>query len=153
MPERILQFSATVGRQGSRTVIVLPDSVVTVWGEKPHHYVAGTIAGHSFRGRTERLGGSYVLPVGTAWLRDNPIEADNQVPVELWLEPPQVDDLPADFASALKAEPEALAFFESLATHYRKGYLRWVEEAKRPETRAQRIEESVQLLREGRRQR
>jgi uncharacterized protein YdeI (YjbR/CyaY-like superfamily) len=41
----------------------------------------------------------------------------------------------------------------SLATFYRTGYVRWIEEAKRPETRARRIAETVEALAEGKKQR
>lgn len=50
------------------------------------------------------------------------------------------------------AEPEAKAFFDSLATFYRKNYIRWIESAKRPETRGARIAEMVTLLKAGQKQ-
>ena len=68
-------------------------------------------------------------------------------------EGPQSDQLPADVASALEAEPQAKAFFEALATFYRNSYLKWIESAKRPETRASRIAEMIQLLKAGQKQR
>jgi uncharacterized protein YdeI (YjbR/CyaY-like superfamily) len=53
----------------------------------------------------------------------------------------------------LETEPDARRFFESLATFYRKGYIRWIEQAKRPETRDRRIAETVAALKAGKRQR
>ncbi len=153
MPKKSLRFTTTLARHGNKPLIVLPESVSAVWGDKPYYFVTGTVGGRSLRGRTERIEGRHALSLGQAWLRDNPLPDDEQIEVELWQEPPQVEDLPDDFADALRAQPEALTFFESLATFYRKGYLRWIEEAKRPETRARRIQEAVQLLREGRAQR
>lgn len=44
-------------------------------------------------------------------------------------------------------------YLESLATFYRKGYVRWIEEAKRPETRAKRITETVAALKAGKKER
>jgi hypothetical protein len=44
------------------------------------------------------------------------------------------------------AEPEARRFFESLPTFYRTNYVRWIEESKRPETRAKRIADAVAKL-------
>ena len=55
-------------------------------------------------------------------------------------------------ASALDAEPQAKAFFEALATFYRNTYIKWIESAKRPETRAARINEMVELLKVGKKQ-
>jgi uncharacterized protein YdeI (YjbR/CyaY-like superfamily) len=55
--------------------------------------------------------------------------------------------LAEDIAVALDAEPEARRAFDSLATFYRKGWLRWFEATKRrPEVRAERIAEMVNLV-------
>jgi uncharacterized protein YdeI (YjbR/CyaY-like superfamily) len=64
-------------------------------------------------------------------------------------DPPTTATVPDDFQSALDAEPAALEFFESLAATKRYSFLYRIREAKRPETRAKRIAEYVQLLREG----
>jgi ATPase subunit of ABC transporter with duplicated ATPase domains len=41
----------------------------------------------------------------------------------------------------------------SLATFYRNGYIRWIESARRPETRQARITEMIGLLKAGKKQR
>jgi uncharacterized protein YdeI (YjbR/CyaY-like superfamily) len=64
-------------------------------------------------------------------------------------DPPTTATVPDDFQSALDAEPAALEFFESLAATKRYSFLYRIREAKRPETRAKRIAEYVELLREG----
>ena len=62
-------------------------------------------------------------------------------------EGPQARHLAEDIAVALDAEPEARRAFDSLATFYRKGWLRWFEATKRrPEVRAERIAEMVNLV-------
>jgi hypothetical protein len=59
-----------------------------------------------------------------------------------------------DIAAALEAEPDAAAFFDSLAQFYRRGYLRWIDATKRrPEVRAERIAETIQLLKAGHKER
>jgi hypothetical protein len=144
-----IRFTTTIVREKERTFLVLPTEVETIWGRREHHYVAGIIAGHTFRGRTELRGEQRILPIGATWLRDNGMDAEATVECCLDLESPVMDDLPQDFASALTSEPRAAAFFEQIAPFYRKGYLRWIESAKRPETRSKRIAEAVQLLAEG----
>jgi len=70
--------------------------------------------------------------------------------VELEPEGPQRGDLADDFASALEASPAAAAFFDTLAQFYRKAYLRWIDATtRRPEVRAARIAEVVDLLAAG----
>jgi uncharacterized protein YdeI (YjbR/CyaY-like superfamily) len=69
----------------------------------------------------------------------------------LFTEGPQrddlADDLTDDLAEALRNEPEAGAFFDSLAQFYRRAYLRWIDGTKRRSAlRAERIAEVVALL-------
>ena len=56
---------------------------------------------------------------------------------------------PHDLLAALDGDREAKARWEDLATSHRNNYLRWIAEAKRPETRARRIGEALRLMREG----
>jgi len=57
--------------------------------------------------------------------------------------------MPAEFAEALRSHPQAEAAFNRLAPTHQKQYLLWIVTAKRPETRARRIVEAVQMLGEG----
>ena len=57
--------------------------------------------------------------------------------------------VPEDFKRALDAEPAAGDFFASLGPTKRYSFLYRIEDAKRPETRAKRIAEYVELLAEG----
>ena len=147
-------FTATVERRrGGGIAIRLPFDPSAEWGSKDRHDVTGTISGYTVRGRLKLLDGAYYLELGPAWCRDASVGAGARVSVTLAPEGPQLGSLAPDFAAALEAEPQARAFFESLATFYRKNFVRWVEEAKRPETRAKRIAESVAALKAGRRER
>jgi uncharacterized protein YdeI (YjbR/CyaY-like superfamily) len=56
-------------------------------------------------------------------------------------------EIPADLAAALAGCPPAGASFAALAASHRAEYLRWIDEAKRPETRARRIASTVERLR------
>lgn len=57
--------------------------------------------------------------------------------------------VPDDFARALDAAPHARTFFDTLAPSYRREYLEWIVEAKRPATRTKRIATAVEWLAEG----
>ncbi len=65
---------------------------------------------------------------------------------------PQVEipELPAYFARALETRPAARECFQSLTKAQRRNFVTWVHIAKRPETRARRIRESIELLAQGR---
>ena len=76
--------------------------------------------------------------------------------VDVDLEPdtaPRDVETPADLAGALAADEAARATYEGLAFSHRKEWVRWVEEAKKPETRATRIARTVQSLHDGKRTR
>jgi uncharacterized protein YdeI (YjbR/CyaY-like superfamily) len=90
---------------------------------------------------------------GASVRSSNKVETGAEVEVVLAPEGPQAGMLAPDILAALDSEPEARAFFESLATFYRNGYLRWIEGAKRPETRSARIAEMRALLKAGKKQR
>jgi uncharacterized protein YdeI (YjbR/CyaY-like superfamily) len=62
---------------------------------------------------------------------------------------PTIPTLPAYIAEALKANPKAREFFRKLAPTYRRQFVAWIHTAKRPETRARRIRESIALLAAG----
>jgi hypothetical protein len=132
---------------------VIPFDPDEVWGVKERHYVTGSIDGHRFRGCLDTDATPCVLPIGAAWIRDN--EPGDGADVEVILSPdgPQIENLAPDVAAALNSDPEAKAFFESLAPFYRNNHVRSIESAKRPETRCRRIAEMITILKAGQKQR
>ena len=146
-------FKAKLIQAGSQTVIPLPFDPRQVWGPRERYHITGTINACKVRGPLQADGTRYVLPVGAAWRRDNHLAAGDSVEVALALEGPQAGLLAADISSALAAAPRAQAFFDALPTFYRKNFMRWIDSAKRPATRAARIAEMVALLKAGQRER
>ena len=53
----------------------------------------------------------------------------------------------------MKKQAKAKEFFESLALSHQRAYVDWIEQAKKPETRATRVEKTVELLSEGKKTR
>jgi Bacteriocin-protection, YdeI or OmpD-Associated/Domain of unknown function (DUF1905) len=148
-------FTATVeGRPRGGISIKLPFDPNAEWGPKDRHDVRGTIDGHTVRGPLRTVDGHYVMEMGPAWCRDPRVApVGTQVQVALEAEGPQVAAMASDLAAAFDAEPEARRFFESLPTFYRKNFMRWIDSAKRPETRAKRIGETIATLKAGKRDR
>jgi uncharacterized protein YdeI (YjbR/CyaY-like superfamily) len=58
-------------------------------------------------------------------------------------------ELPQELEAHLRGHAEAWACFEALAPSYRRLYVRWITEAKRPETRARRLAEAIGKLERG----
>lgn len=146
------EFTTIVQKAGSRVFIALPFDPQTTWGAKQRHHVRGTINNLTIRGSLGSDREHYFLLLGAAWRRDNGIEAGATVRVILAPEGPQQDLLASDIAEALAQEPAAAEFFAALATFYRNNYVRWIESAKRAETRSARIAEMVALLKAGKKQ-
>jgi len=106
------------------------------------------------RAVVEPLREGHRILLGPAWRRDCRIGAGDEVTVVLAPEGPQRAELAPDVAAALEAEPAAAAFFDCLAQFYRRAYLRWIDATKRrPEVRAARIAEMIELLKAGEKER
>jgi hypothetical protein len=133
-----------------RAVIAVPFDPDDAWGGKAEHPVGGTIDGMGVRGRLQPGSSGWAMPLGARWQRDMGYAIGDHVTVELAPEGPQRGDLADDIAGALAASPAAGAFFDTLAQFYRKAYLRWIDATKRrPDVRAARIAEVVDLLEAG----
>lgn len=57
--------------------------------------------------------------------------------------------LPEELATALASNPEAQARFDALSTSHRNEYIRWVSEARRPETRQRRAAQTLERVLAG----
>lgn len=146
------RFEATPVPAGSGMAVVLPFDPNAVWGDKQVHHVTGTVGAWPVRGALVVDQGEYSLRLGAAWLRDSGLPS-GPVAVVLMPEGAQLATMPEDVVTALQGEPQARVFFESLATFYRKGYLTWIDGARKPEARAARLDEMVDLLKNGQKQR
>lgn len=144
------RFIATVAESGARTQVALPFDPDDAWGAKDRHYVHGTVGGHGIRGLLAPTALGAALPLGPVWLRGAGVAPGDEVEVVLTPEGPLLESLGADVVAALEGDAAAARLFRSMAPFYRKNFIRWIESAKRPETRAARIAETVKTLADGR---
>jgi uncharacterized protein YdeI (YjbR/CyaY-like superfamily) len=56
-------------------------------------------------------------------------------------------DIPQELATALK-QADLSRFFAGCTEAHRREYLKWIAEAKRPDTRRQRIAKAVEMIRD-----
>ena len=152
---RVQRFGAhvTAGPRGS-AIIAVPFDPDEAWGAKAQHPAGGTINGRQVRCTVAPGGDGWSFTVTPMWMRDAGVAAGQDVIVELGPEGPQRGDLADDISAALGASPAAAAFFDTLAQFYRKAYLRYIDATtRRPDLRAARISEVVDLLAAGIKQR
>lgn len=150
------QFEAVLHRPegtGTWTYFTLPFSVEAVFGSKGQIKVKGTVNGVPYRSSAMPHGnGTHYMVVGKA-IRDQAGVAPGdpvQVTMELDTEERTVE-VPGDLADALRQTEEAAARFDKLAYSHQKEFVDWIESAKRPETRANRIAKAVAMVLEGKR--
>jgi len=145
------RFRAVIDRgPDDSAVIAMPFDPDEAWGAKANHPVGGAIGSCRIRSRLMPADGGWVLTLAQKRLLDLGLAIGDEVTIELAPEGPQRGDLSDDIAEALAARPEAAAFFDTLAQFYRKAYLRWIDATtRRPDVRAARIAEVVDLLAAG----
>ncbi|HEY3560926.1 MAG TPA: YdeI/OmpD-associated family protein, partial [Kribbella sp.] len=116
--------------------------------------VVVTVNGYTYRSTVAVMGGKYMIPLSAKNRAAAGVAAGDEVEVELALDTaPREVVVPEDFAAALAAEPKAAAFFDSLSYSQRSWFVLGIEDAKKPETRANRIAKAVERLASGRGQR
>ena len=133
------------------TGFYVPFDVPKVFGTRARVPVRGMINGFPFRSSIVPMGGGRHCMVVNKDLRAGARAKGGEmisVVLERDTEPRTVEP-PADFLRALRANKEARATWDKLSYTHRKEHVRAVEEAKRPETRARRIERSISMLATG----
>jgi hypothetical protein len=150
-----MKFRATVELGGkTATGIEVPQDVVTALGTGKRPPVRVSIGGHTYRTTVARMGGRFLVPLSAENRTAAGVAAGDEVDVDI--EPdaePREVQVPAELAEALARDDIARASFEAMSFTHRKEWARWVEEAKKPETRASRLAKTVESLREGKRTR
>ena len=66
---------------------------------------------------------------------------------------PRVIEVPADLLNELKKDKEAKALFDKLSYTHQKEYVTWINEAKKEETRQNRIIKAIEMLKQGKKAR
>src|SRR5919197_3616243 len=143
------RFEATLEQHGSGTVVVVPFDLKEAFGSRRPPLLA-TVNGYAFRTTLFTMGGRALLGLNREVRGAAGVEAGQEVSVELERDDePRTVEVPRDLAAALEADPAVRETFDGLSSMYRKEYVRWIEDAKRDETRTRRIAKSIELLREG----
>jgi uncharacterized protein YdeI (YjbR/CyaY-like superfamily) len=113
-----------------------------------------SVGGHSYRTTVAPMGGRFFVPLSAEHRKAAGVAAGDEV--DVGIEPdtaPREVTVPADLAEALAGDAAAREFFGGLSYTHRKEWVRWIEEARRPETRATRLAKTIESLRTGQRAR
>jgi hypothetical protein len=137
------------------TGILVPFDVQKVFGTRARVPVCGTINGFPYRGSVFPMGdGRHYMVVNAKIRAGANLKGGETVSVTMGRdEEPRTVEPSADFARALKANGRARATWDALSYTHRREYAQWIEEAKKPETRARRIAKAVEALGAGKKER
>lgn len=142
----------TVLELGGKTAtgIEVPAEVVDALAAGKRPAVTVNIGKHTYRSTIAVMGGRYMLPVSAENREAAGIKAGDELEVEVELDTaPREVEVPADFAEALQAAPEAKTFFEGFSNSLKRYWVLNIEGAKTQETRQRRIDGAIAKLREG----
>ena len=145
-----MEFRATVVLGGrTATGIPVPDEVVEKLGSGKRPPVVVTIGDYSYRTTVAPMGGSFWIPLAAEHREAAGLQAEQEVDVDIELDTaPRTVELPDDLSAAM--DDAARTAFDVLAPSHQKEWVRWVTEAKKPETRSARIDKTVEGLKAGR---
>lgn len=140
------------GRGGTTAAVVVPFDIKEVWGAGRVPVKGKINGGPDFRTTVVKMKGDYFFCVNQQMRADaGGVGPGDRVMVSI--EPdtaPRVVTVPPDLKKALKANPKASATWDRYAYTHRKEFANWITEAKKPETRARRLDKTIEMLAAGR---
>lgn len=151
--EEILEFTGTLdGVEGTEALSInFPYDVEKVYGVRGQVKVKVTYDGVPYRGSLAKMGQHcHFLVVRKDIRKQIGKSAGDTVLVTVQRDTEErIVEIPDDLAAAFASAPEAQARYEKLSYTNRKEYARWITEAKRAETRTNRVSRTVEMLLDG----
>lgn len=147
-----MRFRSTILQSGkTATGIPVPDDVVEALGAGKRPPVRVTVNGYTYRNTIAMMDGVFMVSLSSDHRDAAGVRGGDEVDVDVELDTaPREVTVPADFSSALDAEPAARQTFDALSYSNKSWHVLQIEGAKSGETRQRRIAKSIEALREGR---
>jgi Bacteriocin-protection, YdeI or OmpD-Associated/Domain of unknown function (DUF1905) len=150
MPNKQTFKAAIQDAGGGGAFVEVPFDVEAAFGSK-RPKVKTLIEGIPYRGILTRMGTEcHILGIRKEIREQIGKTFGDEVTVSV--EPdtePRVVEVPAELKKAFRTEKEAKAFFEKLSYTHQREYVTWINEAKRDETRHNRIAKTIEMLKKG----
>ncbi len=145
------EFEAVIQQAGNinGAYIEPPFDVEQVFGAK-RVKVRATFDGVEYRGSVVKMGGCYMLGITQEMRKKIGKDFGDTVSVTIEKdEEERIIEIPEDFGLLLSADQKAKATYDQLSYTAKKEYITWITEAKREETRQDRIKKALEKLSEG----
>lgn len=150
MPKKRMFTAVIQNAGGGGAFVEVPFDVEKEFGSK-RPKVRAMIEGVPYRGILTRMGTDRHLLIILKEIREQTGKTFGDE-ITITVEPdtePRVIEVPAELKKAFKNEKEAKAFFEKLSYTHQREYVTWINEAKREETRQNRIAKTIEMLKKG----
>ncbi|HWN06190.1 MAG TPA: YdeI/OmpD-associated family protein [Steroidobacteraceae bacterium] len=144
---------ATSTKAVSWTFLTLPKTASAKLPSRGMASVEGTINGQHFRATLKPDGNrSHWLKVSRKLREAAGAEAGDVVTLEMAATEKEPEPrMPSDLRKALAAAPKARAVWKDITPIARRDWIQWIVSAKRPETRARRVDNACSMLAGGKR--
>jgi hypothetical protein len=146
-----LRLTMTLEPRGPAAAFILTDEQVAGLGAGRKAFpVRVRVNGTELPLRLARMGSENMIGLAAAARRQAGVEIGASYDIEIAFdEVERTVEVPADLSAALGADPAVDKAFAALAMTHRKEFVRWVSEAKREATRADRVARTVEMVRAG----
>ena len=142
---RAKTFQTMLLRDGAMCAIPVPFDPKAVFG-KTRAPVKVTINGYTYRSTISSMGGGFLIPLRKSNREAAGLEGHETIEVRLELDTDKREVTPpADLVKALKAA-KAFEAWQKLSFTHQREHVEAIEGAKKPETRARRIENAVKMI-------
>lgn len=145
-----LRLTAVLEKRGPAGAFLLSDDQVAAVGDGRKTFpVSVTVNGTRLALRLARMGGENMIGLNKAVRAQAGVEVEGAYEIEVAADDGErTVEVPDDLAAGL-ATGGADAAFAALAPSHRKEFVRWVTEAKRAQTRAERVAKAVEMVLAG----
>lgn len=136
---------------GTWTYLVVPFDTGKEFGTESQVRVKGTVDGHPYRSTLLPTGnGGHFLVVKSEIRKAIVKEAGETVNVTIETDAePRSASTPKDLIRALEGDAIARSAFEKMAYSHQRAYVDWIEQAKRQDTRDDRIRKALVMIAKG----
>jgi hypothetical protein len=130
--------------------VVVPPEAAEKAKLKHGDRVRGTVGGRAYRSSMMKYSGLFHLGVHKEHLAALGATTGDRLAftIEVDAEPLPGDEIPPELARALKKNTRARDGFEAMAPSHRREHVKYIVEAKKPETRARRVEKTIEACEE-----
>jgi hypothetical protein len=145
------EFDAVIIKvEGGGAYVEFPYDVEKEFGTKGRVPVRATFDGIGYRGLLVRMGAPcHIIGIRSEVQRRIGKGPGDTVRVTIEKDDePRTVEVPPDLEEALDGDPEAKEIFERMSYSHKREYVEAILEAKRPQTRAKRIERTIEMLKD-----